>query len=117
MRFEVTHVTVYDWGAPVPVADCRLRLTPIDRPRQRVHATALTFDPVPDHEAPEHDWYGNAVTRIAFRAPHSQLTIRASATVTVEPLAALDPDRSPPWEEIARRAAQSTGLAAADPIH
>ncbi len=117
MRFDVTHVTVYDWGAPVPVADCRLRLTPLARHRQRVHTTDLAFDPMPDHVASERDWFGNSVTRIAFRAPHSQLTIRATATVTVDPLGALEPDRSPPWEEIARRATQSDSLAAVDPIH
>ena len=28
MRFDVTQVTVYDWGAAVPFADCALRLIP-----------------------------------------------------------------------------------------
>lgn len=117
MRFDVTHVTVYDWGGPAPVADCRLRLTPIERRRQRVYATDLVIDPLPDHVVEEIDWFGNRVTRIAFRAPHSRLTLQATATVGVETLPPLDPKASPAWEEIARYAARSRGLAPDDPVH
>jgi transglutaminase-like putative cysteine protease len=117
MRFDLTHVTVYDWGAPAPVADCRLRLTPLARRRQRVHATALDIDPVPDHVVDEIDWFGNHVTRIAFRAPHSRLTLRSTATVTVDPLPPLDLRAAPAWEEVARAAARSRGLGGDDPIH
>lgn len=116
MRFDLTHVTVYDWGAPAPVADCRLRLTPIERRRQKVHVSALAIDPRPDHVVDEVDFFGNRVTRIAFRAPHSRLTLRSTATVTVEPLAPLDPKRSPPWEEVAACAASALSLAPDDPV-
>ncbi|MCE1235535.1 MAG: transglutaminase family protein [Hyphomicrobiales bacterium] len=116
MRFDLTHVTVYDWGASTPVADCRLRLTPIGRRRQKVHASALVIDPLPEHAVDETDFFGNHVTRIAFRAPHSRLTLRSTASVTVEPLPDLDPKRSPPWEEVAARAAGATRLAPDDPV-
>ena len=117
MRFDVTHVTVYDWGAPAPVADCRLRLTPTVRRHQKIHDTRLVIDPSPDHVADEIDFFGNRVTRIAFRAPHSRLTLRATATVTVDPLPALAPEASPPWEQIAEHTARARSLAADDPIH
>lgn len=116
MRFEVTHVTVYDWGGPVPVADCRLRLTPIERRRQKVHVSRLDIDPGPDHVVDEVDFFGNHVVRIAFRAPHSRLTLRSTATVTVEPLPALDPKLSPPWEEVVARTTLSRSLAPDDPV-
>lgn len=116
MRFDVTHVTVYDWGAPVPVADCRLRMTPIERRRQKVHRSHIVIDPRPDHVVDEVDWFGNHVTRIAFRAPHSRLTLRSTATVTVEPFVAPDARLSPPWEEVAARAAFSRSLGADDPV-
>lgn len=116
MRFDVTHLTVYDWGGPAPVADCRLRLTPIERRRQKVHVSALAIDPQPDHVVDEVDWFGNHVTRIAFRAPHSRLTLRSTATVTVEPLPEIDPATTPPWEEILARAALSRSLAPDDPV-
>lgn len=116
MRFDVTHVTVYDWGAPVPVADCRLRLTPIERRRQKVHTSRLVIDPAPEHVVDEVDWFGNHVTRIAFRAPHSRLTLRSTATVTIAPAPELDPRLSPPWEEIAAHAALSQSLAPDDPV-
>ncbi len=116
MRFDVTHVTVYDWGGPVPVADCRLRLTPIERRGQRVHRSRLVIDPQPEHVVDEVDWFGNHVTRIAFRAPHSRLTLRSTATVTTLPLGPLDAAASPAWETVAARAAQSRSLGPDDPV-
>jgi transglutaminase-like putative cysteine protease len=116
MRFDLTHVTVYDWGGPVPVADCRLRLTPIERRGQRVHLSRLVIDPQPEHVVDEVDWFGNHVTRIAFRAPHSRLTLRSTATVTTLPAAPAVDAASPAWETIAARAAQSRSLAPDDPV-
>lgn len=116
MRFDITHVTVYDWGTAVPVADCRLRLTPIERRRQRVHVSRLQISPTPDHVVDELDFFGNHVTRIAFRAPHASLMLRSTARVTVEPAPAWDPEGSPPWEEIRTLAALSRSLAADDPV-
>ena len=115
MRYDVTHVTVYDWGSTVPFADCRLRLTPIERRRQRVHASRLVIEPTPDLVVDEVDFFGNHVTRIAFRAPHHRLTLRATATVSVAPTTL--PLASPPWEEVRRLAALSKSLDADDPVH
>ncbi|MER2606007.1 MAG: transglutaminase family protein [Siculibacillus sp.] len=116
MRFDIRHVTVYDWGAPVPFADCRLRLTPIERRRQRVHVSRLDIEPKPDFVQDELDFFGNHVTRIAFRAPHSRLTLRATASVTIEPTPEVPPGTSPGWEEIRSRAALSRTLDADDPV-
>jgi transglutaminase-like putative cysteine protease len=116
MRYDVRHVTVYDWGAEVPAADCRIRLEPIDRPHQRVLATRLVIEPTPDLRIAGTDFFGNRVLATAFRLPHRRLAIRASATVVVDPPPPLDPDPTPPFETIRDRVATGRGLAPTDPI-
>jgi transglutaminase-like putative cysteine protease len=116
MRYDIRHVTVYDWGSPIPFADCRLRLTPIERRRQRVLVSRLEVDPPADGLVDELDFFGNHITRVAFRAPHRRLRLCSTATVVVEPAPALVPDTSPPWEDVRARAALSRSLDPTDPV-
>ena len=116
-RYDIRHVTVYDWGSPVPVADCRLRLTPIERFGQRVFASQLKIDPVPDRAFDEVDFFGNHMMRVAFRAPHHRLTLTATSTVAVAPPFEVEPEATTPWEEIRTLAALSRSLDPLDPIH
>ena len=116
MRYDVTQVTIYDWGAAVPFADCVFRLIPIERRGQRVHVSDLTVDPAAATMIDGLDFFGNHVTRVGFRRSHRRLTIRATAAVTVAPAPSLDPDPSPAHEAIRDRAAASRSLASDDPI-
>ncbi len=117
MRYDVTQVTIYDWGAAVPFADCTLRLIPIERFGQRVHVSDLTVDPAASTMVDGLDFFGNHVTRVGFRRSHRRLTIRATATVTVAPPPPLEPDPSPAHETVAAAVAASTSLAPDDPVH
>ena len=117
MRYDVTQVTVYDWGAAVPFADCSLRLIPIERRGQRVHVSDLVVDPPASTMLDGLDFFGNHVTRVGFRRSHRRLTIRATASVTVAPPPVLDPDPSPAHETIRDLAAASTSVGSDDPIH
>lgn len=115
-RYDVTQVTVYDWGAAVPFAECALRLIPIERRGQRVLASALIVDPTPATMVDGPDYWGNHVTRLGFRQSHRRLTIQATATVVVEPPPRLDPDPSPRHEEVREFAARSASLDPNDPV-
>jgi len=117
MRWDITQVTVYDWGAAVPFADCVLRLIPIERRGQRVHVSDLSVDPPASAMVDGLDFWGNHVTRVGFRRSHRRLTIRAGATVTVAPPPPFDPDPSPPHEAIRTAAAGSRSLDHDDPVH
>jgi len=101
--YDIRHLTVYGYRFATPSARCLLRLTPMDRPGQRVLETALAFDPVPDERQDSVDMFGNCLTHIAFHLPHRQLTIRANARVAVGgtglDTAALQ--ASPAWETLA----------------
>lgn len=116
MRYDIRHVTVYDWGSTIPFADCRLRLTPIERRRQRVLVSHLAAEPAADIVSDELDFFGNHVTRVAFRAPHRRLRLVSTATVIVEPTPELEPDATPPWEDVRARAALSRSLEPSDPV-
>lgn len=115
-RYDVTQVTVYDWGAAVPFADCVLRLLPIERRGQRVHVSDIAVDPAATTLVDGLDFFGNHVTRVGFRQSHRRLTIRATATVSVAPPPALVPDPSPRHEEIRECVARSSGLMPEDPV-
>ena len=69
-----------------------LRLTPIDRDHQRVHAAALDIAPMPVERREGHDFFGNRITWIAFDQPHDTLTVRVAARIAVDgaPPAAAD---------------------------
>ena len=51
MIYDVRQTTIYHYASPVAYARHVLRLTPIDRTGQRVHAAALDIDPRPDRAA------------------------------------------------------------------
>jgi len=116
MRYDVTQVTVYDWGAAVPFADCVLRLLPIERRGQRVHASAMVLEPPATSMVDGLDHWGNRVTRVGFRQSHRRLTIRATARVTVDPPPLLDPDPSPRHEEVRELVVRSASLLPDDPV-
>src|SRR4029079_8642256 len=100
--------TIYNYDSPVAYAHHVLRLTPIDRDHQRVHAASLDITPTPIERREGHDFFGNRITWIAFDQPHDTLTVRVAARIAVErapPAAA-----TPPWEEV-----RAAAFASADP--
>ena len=59
MIYEVRQSTVYQYASPVAYAHHVLRLTPIDRPGQRVHAAALDILPAPVERYEGLDFFGD----------------------------------------------------------
>ena len=76
------------YASPVAYAHHVLRLTPIDRPHQRVHAAALDIMPTPIERREGQDFFGNHITWIALDQPHDTLTVRVAARVAVDATAA-----------------------------
>jgi transglutaminase-like putative cysteine protease len=115
--YAVRHVTTYDYALPVSAAQCILRLTPVSRPGQIVHAATLTLQPAPIRRQDSSDTFGNRLTLINLAGPHRSLTLTLDARITVEPPAALNASDTAPWEEVALEAARSTDLAMGSPAH
>lgn len=84
MIYDLRQTTVYAYASPVAYAHHVLRLTPINRMRQRVHAAALEVDPVPAERREGHDFFGNHLTWIRLDRPHDELVVKLIARVTVE---------------------------------
>jgi transglutaminase-like putative cysteine protease len=115
MIYDIRQATIYDYAVPVAYARHVLRLTPIDRPGQRVHATALEIEPVPIARREGQDFFGNRMTWIEFDQPHDHLSVRVAARVAVK--RDLVPQATPPWEAIRDAAFASTDLSPNSPAH
>ena len=100
MIYDVRQATTYLYASSVAYARHVLRLTPIDRPGQRVHATALEVEPAPIARREGQDFFGNRMTWIELDQPHDTLSVRVAARVAVEHDAALAAEATPPWEAI-----------------
>jgi transglutaminase-like putative cysteine protease len=97
VRYEITHVTVYDYEDSVSVSHHVARLAPRAGDRQRIIAHDWDIDPRPAVMSDHVDYFGNTVTFFAVQGPHSRLTVTSRGRVEVADAAAVPPS-SPPWE-------------------
>ncbi len=109
MIYDVRQATIYRYASPVAVAHHVLRLTPIDREGQRVHAAALDVSPAPVERREGQDFFGNRITWIALDQPHDTLTVKVAARVAVDRKVPVQPSEAPPWEDV-----RSAAFACAD---
>lgn len=80
MRFEINHLTTYEYGQPAAEAYLELRLTPPELPTQRILRHSIGTDP----EAPRSsytDHHGNRVDFLSLPFRHTRLRIRNRLTV------------------------------------
>ena len=117
MIYDVRQDTTYLYASPVAHARHVLRLAPIDRPGQRVHATALEIEPQPMVRREGGDFFGNRMTWIELDAPHDALSVRVKARVAVEGKPPPAADATPPWEAIRDAAFASIDLSPHSPAH
>jgi len=110
MIYDVRQETIYRYDSPVAYGHHVLRLTPIDRERQRVHAAALDILPKPIERREGQDFFGNRITWIAFDQPHDTLTVRVAARIAVERAPGAAAGSTPPWEQV-----RAAAFASADP--
>ena len=114
--YDVRQATIYRYESPVSYAHHVLRLTPIDRDGQRIHAAALDVSPTPVERQEGHDFFGNRITRIVLDQPHDTLTVRLAARVTVD-RADTEPLLVPAWERVRDVAFASADLTPMSPAH
>jgi transglutaminase-like putative cysteine protease len=117
MIYDIRQVTTYHYASHVAYARHVLRLTPIDRPGQRVHATALDIEPAPIERREGSDFFGNRMTWIELDKPHDTLSVRVAARVAVKGDVALAVETTPPWEEVRAVAFASLDLSPNSPTH
>jgi transglutaminase-like putative cysteine protease len=116
--YDIRQVTTYEYASHVAYARHVLRLTPIDRPGQRVHAAALDVEPVPMARREGGDFFGNRMTWIELDQPHDMLSVRVAARVAVKRDGAEGAaDTTPRWEEVRAAAFTSLDLSPNSPTH
>ena len=116
MIYDVRQSTVYHYESPVAYAHHVLRLTPIDRAGQRIHAAALDVTPTPVERKEGHDFFGNRITWVVLDQPHDTLTVRVAARVAVDRSDAA-PSVTPAWETIRDDTFASSDLSPMSPAH
>lgn len=101
-RYLIEHETRYVYAAPVSQSWQLARLTPRDRPWQKLLSHLIQIEPEPDerHEAP--DSFGNRVTHFGVHAAHRMLRVRTQCSVEVSARAAVDPHGTAAvaWESV-----------------
>jgi transglutaminase-like putative cysteine protease len=117
MIYDIRQTTTYHYASHVAYARHVLRLTPIDRPGQRVHATALDVEPAPIERREGGDFFGNRMSWIELDQPHDMLSVRVAARVAVKHDALPAADTTPPWEDIRAAAFASVDLSPNSPTH
>jgi transglutaminase-like putative cysteine protease len=117
MIYDVRQATIYHYASPVAYAHHVLRLMPVDREHQRVHAAALEITPTPVERREGRDFFGNRITWIGFDQPHDTLTVRVAARIAVDRKVAARRDLSPPWEDVREAAFASADLSSQGPAH
>lgn len=103
MRYRVVHKTGYRYSEPASLSQNELILQPRETPFQRVGQTVVDIDPKPAYLSSRTDFFGNAIRVFMIQQPHTELTVTATSRVETLPAAAPDPDRTPPWETVARQ--------------
>jgi transglutaminase-like putative cysteine protease len=117
MIYDIRQTTTYAYASKVAYAHHALHLTPINRPRQRVHAVALEIAPVPVERREGIDFFGNHVTWIGLEEAHDSLSIKVAARVTVEAPPAQDPLATPAWEDVRSDVMMTSDLSSGSPAH
>jgi transglutaminase-like putative cysteine protease len=103
VKFEVTHVTEYEYSASVSVSHHVAHLTPRTLSDQVCEEHQLQIEPVPDVTATHVDYFGNPMTFFALQSAHQTLTVRALSTVGASATVLPSPSETPPWERAADR--------------
>ncbi len=117
MLYDVRLELHYDYASFVHGDRHQVRVVPISIPGvQRVIASSLSFDPKPVHEAAYTDFFGNAVTTIAYGAYHDHLDVRLSARVSVEDISP-PADLSPTIDGLQQEIAALWSLDPSSPHH
>jgi transglutaminase-like putative cysteine protease len=115
--YDVRQITTYNYASKVAYAHHVLRLTPINRTRQRVHAASLEVEPAPVERREGKDFFGNHLTLIRLDQPHDKLVVRVIARVTVEGLAKADTVVTPPWEHLRDLVFTTSDIGPQSPAH
>jgi transglutaminase-like putative cysteine protease len=115
--YDIRQTTSYTYASTVRYSRHVLRLTPVDRPGQRVHASALDIEPAPVGRREGADFFGNHMTWVALNAPHDHLVIKVAARITVEEAEEPDLFGASPWKTLRDEVFMTSDFEGLSPAH
>lgn len=83
-RYDIVLEIRYEYESPADAARILLRMLPRSDSMQSLHFGLLECDPMPDFRQDALDFFGNAMTSIAYETPFSALTFRFGGRVQRE---------------------------------
>jgi transglutaminase-like putative cysteine protease len=86
MRYQVQHVTRYDYADPVSLCHSIAHLKPIDTRTQRCLSTSLRVDPWPAVSREHEDFFGNRVSYFSIQQAHRALEVTALSELEITPV-------------------------------
>lgn len=75
MKYRVTHITQYEYSAPVTLCYNIAHLLPGNTPLQRCHQQRISVTPEPVYQKQGQDYFGNGTLYFSIQEPHQKLTI------------------------------------------
>ncbi|MGE3144567.1 MAG: transglutaminase N-terminal domain-containing protein [Pseudorhodoplanes sp.] len=117
MIYDVRQTTTYHYALSVAYSQHVLRLTPVDRSGQHVHAASLTIAPQASDRREGRDFFGNRMTWLTLETPHDTLSVRVAARVLLDAVPQPDLAATPAWEAVRDRAFASADLSPDSPAH
>lgn len=115
MRYDIRHITRFDYGNAVKFARCNLRLKPIDWPGQKLEDYALHVAPSGRTTAAYAEAGLAHVTRLVVDERVRRLTIESVARLTVDRLVPVPDASDPTIAEVCALARASNDVSAAGP--
>ena len=102
-ELDILHDTGYGYASAVSLAHHLAHLQPLHDAHQQLLHFQLDIEPPPAQRRDSVDATGNAQCHFSLARPHTLLHVRAVSRVRVTPrFEALDADRSPAWDDVAR---------------
>lgn len=116
MIYDITHLSTYEYDAPVASARCAMRLLPRGDNGQNVLASRISLSPAAVTRY-RTDFNGNRVCEAQILQPHTKLRIRLEARVEVDRAQPFAPALTPAWECVRGAASAAHSLSAGSPAH
>jgi transglutaminase-like putative cysteine protease len=117
MIYDIRQITTCTYASAVSNARHVLRLTPINRPGQRVQVSSLQIEPEPEHWRDGRDFFGNKLTWVGLEDAHETLTVKVSARIAVDPIVVPSAETAPGWEAVQEEVFASTDIGPMAPAH
>ena len=116
MLYDITLAIRYTYAAPAASARTLLRMLPLSRAEQRLITGLVEADPRPDYRTDGVDFFGNAMTEMAYDGRLSDVTFRFTGRVERD-TAPRVLDLSCPIERLGRELTETATIAPQSPHH